>query len=185
LQRADEQSAPARFAVRAFLLGRTNADQTKEHTLMPASHILLVEDDTMLRGLLLRNLAARGHNVHLATDAQSALSALRRTSFQLVILDINLPDHTGWEILRTAQREGWVRPRSYGNGQPKLPVVVVSAVRVSLARLREFALLAYLPKPFPLDALLRLVKDAGQEGEETPETAAQPAERSLEEPGHC
>ncbi len=157
---------------------------------MLTSRILLVEDDAMLRDLLLRNLAARGHEVHLATDARTALAELRRTSFQLVILDINLPDSTGWEILRIAQREGWLRLRLQGDGPPKLPVVVVSAVRISLARLKEFALLAYLPKPFPIDALLRLAKDASphgqEEDEETPETAAQPlpTERSSEEHSH-
>lgn len=154
--------------------------------MMPASRILLVEDDAMLRDLLLRNLVARGHDVHLAMDARSALVELRSTPFHLVILDINLPDATGWEVLRIAQREGWLRARSYDGGPPKLPVVVVSAVRVSLARLKEFALLAYLPKPFPIDALLRLARDVGQESEEASETTVQPQslERSSEEPSH-
>lgn len=157
---------------------------------MPASRILLVEDDAMLRDLLLRNLVARGHEVHLAADARNALAELRSTPFQLVILDINLPDSTGWEVLRIAQREGWLRPLPHGDGPPKLPVVVVSAVRISLARLKEFALLAYLPKPFPIDALLRLAKDASHQGqeedEEAPETASQPlpTERPSEEHSH-
>jgi hypothetical protein len=39
----------------------------------------------------------------------------------------------------------------------EIPTIVVSAVRVSQSRLDEFHPTAYLPKPFPLDALLRLV----------------------------
>ena len=42
----------------------------------------------------------------------------------------------------------------------KLPVVVLSAVRVSPGRLAEFRPLAYLPKPFPIEALLRLAAEA-------------------------
>jgi hypothetical protein len=38
-----------------------------------------------------------------------------------------------------------------------VPAIVVSAVRVSRSRLEEFHPLAYLPKPFPIEALLRLV----------------------------
>ena len=38
-----------------------------------------------------------------------------------------------------------------------VPTIVVSAVRVSQARLDEFHPMAYLPKPFPIEALLRLV----------------------------
>ena len=41
-----------------------------------------------------------------------------------------------------------------------LPVVILSAVRVSQHRLTEFRPLAYLPKPFPLEALLRLAAEA-------------------------
>jgi DNA-binding response OmpR family regulator len=44
----------------------------------------------------------------------------------------------------------------------QLPVVVLSAVRVSPRRLQEFHPLAYLPKPFPMEAILRLAAEAAQ-----------------------
>ncbi len=44
----------------------------------------------------------------------------------------------------------------------QLPVVVLSAVRVSPRRLQEFHPLAYLPKPFPMDAILRLAAEAAK-----------------------
>ncbi|HEX7734255.1 MAG TPA: response regulator [Ktedonobacteraceae bacterium] len=131
---------------------------------MPGARILLVEDDAVLRALLQRNLEARQHQVCVAVDAQSALTSLRTGPFDLVILDINLPDQTGWEILRAGQREGCLQAQALGDETAKLPVVVVSAVRVSLARLKEFPLLAYLPKPFPIEALLRLAEEAAQRG---------------------
>ena len=124
---------------------------------MPGARILLVEDDEVLRDLVERNLLAREHEVSIAADAQSALEQLHAGLFDLIVLDINLPDQTGWEVLRAAQREGCLPHEVEGN---KLPVVVLSAVRVSPGRLAEFRPLAYLPKPFPIEALLRLAAEA-------------------------
>lgn len=127
---------------------------------MPGARILLVEDDAVIADLLRRNLRARGHEVSTAVDAQSALGYLQVAPFDLIILDINLPDLTGWEVLRTALQQGWLsRQEIDGEGQ-KLPVVVLSAVRASPRRLTEFRPLAYLPKPFPMEAILRLATEA-------------------------
>ncbi|WP_161975474.1 response regulator [Tengunoibacter tsumagoiensis] len=130
---------------------------------MQGARILLVEDDDVLRGVVERNLCARGHEVHLAIDVQSALAQLRSYEFDLVLLDINLPDQTGWDILRIAQTEGHFLLHQVKKDQlPEgtLPVVVLSAVRVSPRRLAEFHPLAYLPKPFPMEAVLRLAAEA-------------------------
>jgi DNA-binding response OmpR family regulator len=117
---------------------------------MVSKRILLVEDDDTLSGIITRNLEARGHSVVLAKTAEQALSKIVEDQPDLVLLDIVLPDRPGWDILRRLQDYD-ISP----------PVVVISAVRVSLERLREFKPLAYLPKPFPLEALLRVVDQAG------------------------
>ena len=138
---------------------------------MPGARILLVEDDEVLRELILRNLQARGHDVKVAEDAHAALSQLRASPFDLIILDICLPDATGWEVLRTAQKEGRLPPLQMNGHAGQLPVLVLSAVRVSPRRLQEFHPLAYLPKPFPMDAILRLATEAAwrRNGIEVPE----------------
>src|SRR5437660_12880118 len=129
---------------------------------MPGARILLVEDDESLRDLLRRNLEARHHYMSIAIDAQTALVHLRHTVFDLIILDINLPDQTGWDVLRMAQREECLSSITMEDGTNHLPVVVLSAVRVSQQRLAEFHPLAYLPKPFPMEAVLRLAAEAAQ-----------------------
>lgn len=138
---------------------------------MTGARILLVEDDEVLRELLLRNLQVRGHEVRVAEDAHAALAHLRTAPFDLIILDICLPDETGWEVLRTAQKEGRLAPLEMNGHAGQLPVVVLSAVRVSPRRLLEFHPLAYLPKPFPMDAILRLAAEAAsrRHGEAVPE----------------
>ncbi len=133
---------------------------------MAGAKILLVEDDAVLSDLVSRNLQARRHEVYVAMDGQAALAQLRGSHFDLIFLDINLPDQTGWEILRVAQREGYLHAQAIDGDRLALPVVVLSAVRVSPRHLAEFHPLAYLPKPFPMDALLRLATEAaGRRGE--------------------
>ena len=114
------------------------------------SRVLVVEDDAQLRRIITSNLAARGHQVRQASDAAEALTALAEEQPDLLILDVNLPDRTGWDVLRDA------------NLPPEVRVLMLTAVPVSPRRLSEFRPVAYLPKPFPLDALLRLAESSGR-----------------------
>jgi DNA-binding response OmpR family regulator len=113
-------------------------------------HVLVVEDDEQLRRIIITNLLARGHEVRQAPDASSALTALAEERPDLLILDVNLPDRTGWDVLREAQLPDDVR------------VLMLTAVPVSPRRLAEFRPVAYLPKPFPLEALLRLAESSSR-----------------------
>ena len=139
----------------------TLESEKKEASDMPGAQILLVEDDEILRSVIERNLLARGYVVRVATDAEGALAWLRTYKFDLVLLDINLPDQTGWDVLRIARATGDLFTDEELLDH-RLPVVVLSAVRVSPHRLAEFRPFAYLPKPFPMDALLRLVFEVTQ-----------------------
>ena len=120
-----------------------------------ARRILVVEDDAILCSVLERNLRARGSDAQCIPTVHQALAEVGRRRPDMMLVDIGLPDGTGWDLLRA------LRARAI-----EVPTVVISATRVVPERLAEFRPLAYLPKPFPLDALLRLVNGTDSEGAE-------------------
>jgi two-component system KDP operon response regulator KdpE len=108
--------------------------------------VLLVEDEPVLRTSIRRNLELRGVFVTEAGTVGEALTSALGDLPDLLVLDINLPDGSGWDFLRELRASGSVPP-----------TVVMSAGRVSRTRLREFGIEAFLVKPFLIDALVKLV----------------------------
>jgi DNA-binding response OmpR family regulator len=109
----------------------------------------MVEDDESLRRLIARHLRHLAYEVVEAASAEEATTLLAgglRPS--LVLLDLNLPGDTGWELLR--------RPDLARAGSP--PVIITSATTVSPRRLAEFDCAGYLPKPFPLETLVATIE---------------------------
>ena len=107
--------------------------------------ILVVEDDPLVGDALQRALSHGGHAADLATNADSAGSALHADGFDLAILDIGLPGGDGLELLRGLRRRG-----------SNLPVLMLSARDGLSDRVRALDLGAddYLAKPFQVAELL-------------------------------
>lgn len=112
--------------------------------------ILLVDDERRLRQALGRALTAHGHTVHEVGSHAEAVSSCAGCAYDALVIDVNLPDATGWDVLRDLRARG-----------REVPAIMVSAVPPSAARIREFAPAGVLHKPFPIDALLRLVREVG------------------------
>lgn len=109
--------------------------------------ILVVEDDESLVRSITRNLSARRHDVRWAGTVQEALTVLAEATPDLLLLDIELPDGSGWQVLRAMRSAGAIN----------LPVVVLSAMRPNDKYVKELGCSSVLEKPFPMEALLRLV----------------------------
>ena len=108
--------------------------------------VLLVEDDPSLGAILVKNLEARAYRVSRAETLAQALAAPDAEAPGVMLLDVNLPDGSGWDVLRALRAN-----------ERTVPTVVLSAVQVSRLRLAEFRPEACLTKPFPLEALLATV----------------------------
>ena len=62
--------------------------------------ILIVEDDALLNKTLAYNMTSDGWKVTSALNARSAANLLAGTAYDLVLLDINLPDGSGYDLCR-------------------------------------------------------------------------------------
>jgi serine phosphatase RsbU (regulator of sigma subunit) len=95
----------------------------------------------MNRDLLSRRLRQLGHTVELAANGRQALEKIAAEEFDLVLLDIMMPEVDGYKVLETLR----------GNGAlDRLPVIMISAVTEidSVIRCVEMGATDYLPKPF-------------------------------------
>ena len=114
--------------------------------------VLMVEDDETLRLIISRHLRSQGYQVDEASSAEGAARLMEEGLRPgVVLLDLNLPGDTGWDLLRG--------PALAAAGSP--PVIITSATTVSPKRLAEFGCAGYLPKPFPLETLVATLERLG------------------------
>jgi DNA-binding response OmpR family regulator len=113
-----------------------------------AKHILLVDDDELMRRSLAFNLEQAGYRISTAADAENALSLARRDPPDLILLDIGLPDMDGLDALSNFRQ------------QADTPVIFVTARRRELDQALGLELGAddYVTKPFDLNVLLARIK---------------------------
>lgn len=109
--------------------------------------ILIIDDDTDLSGIIADMLTDYGYHVTAAADADAAFSLLSEQNFHLVLLDINLPDITGFELCRELRKVSTV------------PVIFASARTSETDRITGFDTGGddYLPKPYSMKELLSRV----------------------------
>jgi serine phosphatase RsbU (regulator of sigma subunit) len=103
--------------------------------------VLVVDDTEVNRDLLARRLKALGHDVALAENGQRALAMLQEAEFDLVLLDIMMPELDGYQVLERLREDPERR---------HIPVIMISAVDEieSVVRCIELGATDYLPKPF-------------------------------------
>lgn len=120
----------------------------EEEGLVPPIHVLLVDDDALMRRSLAFNLEQAGYRVSAAGSAEDALALAVRDRPGLVLLDIGLPGMDGLDALRRFRE------------QLDVPVVFLTARRRELDEVLGLELGAddYVTKPFDLDVLLARVK---------------------------
>lgn len=115
----------------------------------PDPWVLLVEDDETLAGLLADHLGRRGITARVSPTVAHAVDRLRHEPPPaLIVLDINLPDGAGWDLVRD--------PAYRAAGAP--PMVVASAVTVRPHQLADAGAAGHLPKPFALRTFMDIVE---------------------------
>ena len=80
--------------------------------------VLIVEDDPITRTVFSHVITGHGCTVHIAGSAREATEQLRLRTYDLILVDANLPDSHGVEIVRAVRRHG---------SAPRTPIVAVSS----------------------------------------------------------
>jgi signal transduction histidine kinase len=135
---------------------------------MPQSTVLIVEDEFEVAELLQFNLQAAGFHTLIAHDGLTACRTIGQQQPDLVLLDVLLPDLTGWEICRMIR----------GHAEPSvatLPVVMLTALASVEDKLRGLELGAddYIPKPFAAREVVLKVRNLLNKAKASPAAVAQ------------
>ncbi|WP_368028707.1 response regulator transcription factor [Arcobacter sp. s6] len=112
--------------------------------------ILLVEDDIMLNEMIWEYITSTGHLIKSEKNGKDALEVLEKEKFDLLILDINLPDIDGFTILEKLHEQ-----------KRMIPTIYISALIdiEDISRAFDLGCFDYLKKPFHLKELtLRINK---------------------------
>lgn len=136
-----------------------------------AKHILLVDDDVLLRRSLSFSLEQAGYRTTTAANAEDALDMIRITPPDLILLDIGLPGMDGLDALRSFQQ----MVQTYH--QIDIPIIFLTARRQELDQALGLELGAddYVTKPFALNVLLARIKAVLRRVERLSPAAQQPA----------
>ena len=115
------------------------------------SHILIVDEDRDLQRVLGDSLEQAGFEVVSALDGEAALRAVTRERFDLILLDLMLPDMPGTEVCRRLKQA----PQTAA-----IPVVIVTGLGKEMDRVVGFELGAddYVVKPFSVRELILRVR---------------------------
>jgi len=104
-------------------------------------HVLVVDDNRLNRLKLARGLEQQGYAVNTAENGREALEMLRSTSFELLLLDIMMPEVDGFQVLEEMKSDPGLRD---------IPVIVISALEEmdSVVKCIEMGAEDHMPKPF-------------------------------------
>jgi two-component system cell cycle response regulator len=109
-------------------------------------YILVVDDNRLNRMKLAHSLQQEGHRSGVAENGRQALDMIRAEPFDVVLLDIVMPEMDGYQVLEQMKRDSRLRD---------IPVIVISALddMESILRCIEMGATDYLPKPFDVGLL--------------------------------
>lgn len=116
---------------------------------MSSKHILLVEDEEHLLKTIQLNLELEGYTVSIANNGIEALKEFRKGEFNLIVLDVMLPEMNGFDVCEQIRKEN-----------TKVPLLFLTAKGSSSDKIQGLKLGAddYLTKPFNLEELLLRVQ---------------------------
>jgi len=106
--------------------------------------VLIVEDEPAVRGLLSLMLEGEHYKVRTAEDGQEALDQVEAARPDAILLDLNLPRVSGWQVIDSLDRN---------HDAESVPIIALTAGAKKVT-VGQHGIKAFLSKPFDLDTLL-------------------------------
>lgn len=122
----------------------------KQPTGESRGHVLVLEDDPRLQHMLSTVLRLENYDVEGVSSGSSALTAIENRPPDLMVLDLIVPDVSGWEVARRLRAD----PASAG-----IPILVVSSVQDLAVEAQRMGADDHLAKPFLAQDLVNKVLD--------------------------
>jgi CheY-like chemotaxis protein len=142
---------------------RTKRAARRERNLAPAGQaiprglrVLVVDDSVMIRDIAAAHIRAAGHEATCVAGGARALAAAREKKFDVIIMDLNMPDMDGLEAARLIR----ALPRGRGDVRIIAFTVQISAEQSIASQMAGMS--GYLAKPFTKAALLTVLEEAMQ-----------------------
>ena len=123
-------------------------EMAKSHPL----HILLADDNTINQKVALRMLERVGYRAEVAANGIEVLEALSRHSYDVVLMDIQMPEMDGIEATKRIRKE-WLPEQ-----QPRIIAVTANALKGDRERYLEAGMDDYISKPVQMKALVRALE---------------------------
>ncbi len=121
--------------------------------LSPKHCVLIVDDDPSIRLLLVALLRRHGYQTLQARNGREALAEMRTGKPDLVLMDLVMPEMSGWDVLRE---------RAADPSLLQIAMIVVSASNTRNVPVDALAVSGVIAKPFDLDTVLTAVADCLQ-----------------------
>jgi signal transduction histidine kinase/CheY-like chemotaxis protein/ligand-binding sensor domain-containing protein len=145
------------------VVGKANLPKAEQrlvtrHTPREAAHrrlrILVAEDNRTNQKVATRVLERMGHYVDVAANGLEAIAALRAASYDLVLMDVQMPEMDGFEATRQ------IRDGRTGLSQPAIPIVAMTAhaMKGDRERCLEAGMDGYVAKPIEAGALREVIE---------------------------
>jgi CheY-like chemotaxis protein len=134
--------------------------------------VLIVDDNEANRDMLARRLHRKDFNLSMAIDGREALSMIQTNLYDLILLDIMMPEIDGYAVLKYLKEDSRLRD---------IPVIMISAVEEmdSVMKCMEIGAEDYLTKPFDPEMLKAAVRRCLPDREKPSSTMTIPNQQNL------
>ena len=144
--------------------GNTTVEKSETKTIKKISEnslrVLVAEDNPVNQKLTKVMLESAGHSVHIAKNGLEAVSAYKSDSFDIILMDVQMPDMDGYTAVENIRRK---ESKEKEEDKLKIPIIALTAYTAGEDREKCFdsGMDDYISKPIKRDALIKLVEHYG------------------------